>query len=157
MALDVSKLGSALADVFANMPTSKDEAAKQIAQAYYDYASGGLFGASVPTLSSSQRDAMAGTITLGLTVPGLPMTIAAAFAAALTVFWIAVPVAGPQVGATAGCPGAASLIGSLPAVFLNLANTPETCGVGVAAALHTATMTVTASVAPPPGTVLPIS
>lgn len=156
MALNPSSLVSAIVAVFVAMPPSKEQAAADIAQAYFAYASSGQFGASAPSLTTGHRDAMAATLATGLTVPGLPVTVAAAFAASVTTFWLAVPVIGAQAGATVGCPGAAALTGLLTTVFLNLANTPATCGAAVGGALHTATLTVTAAVTPPPGTVLPI-
>lgn len=157
MALDSNALAGDLEPIFTNYPASKEDCAAQIAQAYFDYASTGQFGASLAVPTNAQRDAMAATIATALTVPGLPVTIAAAFASGLTAFWIAVPVVGAQAGATVGCPGAASLAGSLPALAANLANTAATFAAGLAVALHGATATVTANVAPPPGTVLPIS
>jgi hypothetical protein len=150
MALDSTALTDALVDVFENMPASKEDAAAAIAQAYFDYASDGQFSASAATPTEDYRDAMAGTLATGLTVPGLPLTIAAAFAAAVATFWTGVPVVGAQAGATVGCPGASALTGALSAVFANLANTAATCGAAVANALHTATLTVTAAVSPGP-------
>lgn len=155
--LDASSLGSALADVFASMPPTKEEAARALATAYREYAASGTFGASTPVIVDEMRDAMADTLAAGLSVPGLPATVAAAWAAAVTAFWLGVVVVGPQLGATVGCPGAASLVGALIPVFANLANTAATCGSSCASALHTATMTVTATVSPPPGTVVPIA
>lgn len=150
MALDVSALTDDLVAVFEAMPPSKEEAALAIAQAYLDYASDGQFAASAAVPTNAHRDAMAGTLATGLTVPGLPATIAAAFAASVATFWAAVPVVGAQSGATTGCPGAAALTGVLSAVFANLVNTAATCGASVASALHTATQTVQAAVSPGP-------
>ena len=157
MALNSSALVSDIAAIFEAMPADKEEAALKIATAYKTYAVGGMFGASVPTITNAMRDTMKATLATGLTVPGLPPTVAAAFAASVAAFWIAVPVVGAQSGATTSCPGAAALVGSLTAVFANLANTAQSCGAAVGAALHTATLTVTATVSPPGGTVLPIA
>lgn len=155
--LDASSLAAALADVFASMPPSKEDCALAMANAYRDYAAAGTFGASAPVILDAMRDAMADTLAAGLTVPGLPVTVAGAWAAAVTAFWLPAAVVGPAVGVTAGCPGATALVGALTPVFLNVANTPATCGAGCAAALHAATMTVTATVSPPPATVVPIA
>jgi hypothetical protein len=157
MALNPASLGADLGAVFAAMPPTPQECAEKIAKAYMAYAKAANFGASLPVIPSVNESAMAATLAAGLVSPGLPPIAAAAFSVAVTVFWIAVPVVGAMVGVTVGCPGAASLTGSIPVVLLNLANTPETCGLGIAMALHSATMSVTANVAPPPGTVLPIA
>jgi hypothetical protein len=157
--LSQSGLASALQAVFEALPADAATAAADLAQAYYDYATQGLFGASTPTLTTGHRDAMAGTLAAAIAVPasGLPATFAGAWSAAVATFWTAVPVAGAQTGATNGCPGAAALTASLTTVFANLANTAATCAAAMAAALHTATATTTATVAPPPATVLPIT
>jgi hypothetical protein len=159
VALSQSGLASALEAVFVALPADAATAAADLAQAYYDYALDGLFGASTPTLTTSHRDAMAATLEAAISVPvsGLPATFAGAWSAAVATFWTAVPVAGAQTGATNGCPGAASLTGTLTTLFANLANTAATCAASLAAALHTATLTTTATVAPPPATVLPIT
>ena len=157
MALDVTQLGNDLAAALATLPPSKEDAAMAISQCYLDYAQNGTFGASVPVLDNTYRDAMAATLAAALGLPGLAATAAAAYAAAVTTFWAVVAVAGPQVGTSNGCPGASALTGAIAAVFANLANTYATCGAGMAAALHTATLTVTATVSPPPGTVVPIA
>jgi len=129
-----------------------------MATAYDDYASGGMFGASTTQIPSTARAVMAATILTAIAAPdaGSPASISGAWSSGVAAYWTAVPVAGAQVGATAGCPGAASLAGTLSAVFANTANTAATCAQGMAAALHTATATTTATVAPPTGTVLPI-
>lgn len=157
--LDQSSLASELTDVFEALPETAEAAALALANAYRAYAADGAFGASSPVILDVQRDAMKSTLFAAIEDPtvGAPATIAAAWSAAVTAFWIGVPVTGPQTGATVGCPGASALVGSLTPVFANVANTAEMCANGLAAALHTATMTVTATVAPPPGTVVPIS
>jgi hypothetical protein len=157
--LSSSSLASALQNTFANMPASASAAATSLAANYYDYATAGMFGASAPQIPTANRDALKTTLLAAIAVPaaGSPPTIAAAWAAGLAAFWLGVPVAGAQAGATVACPGAASLTASLTVVFANLANTAAVCAQALATALHTATMTVTAAVAPPPGTVLPIA
>jgi hypothetical protein len=159
MTLNVSSLSALLGDLFAGMPASASAAAEGMAQAYFDYASAGTFGASTPQIPGVNKSAMASTLLAAIATPatGSPATIAAAWATALSAFWIGVPVVGAQAGATVGCPGAAALTATLTIVFANLANTASSCAQSLAASLDTATKTVTASVAPPPGTVLPIA
>lgn len=158
MPLNQTLLKNALQDIFENMPATAAECAGAMAVAYADYAETGIFGASLPVIDSDRIDAMASVLEVALEpLAGMPAVISAGWAAAVTVFWLAVPVVGAQVGVTVGCPGASSLTGSLTSVFANLANTAESCASGVASALHTATATVTATVAPPPGSVVSIA
>jgi hypothetical protein len=159
VALSQSSLGADLEALFGSTPGSAADAAQGMAQAYYDYAAAGQFGASTPSLTTAHRDAMAGVLLAAIATPvtGSPATLAGAYATAVAAFWLAVPVVGAQTGATVGCPGAPVLVAALTAVFVNLTNTAATCAAGMAAVLHTATLTVTAAVAPPPGTVLPIA
>lgn len=159
MTLNSSAFANALEATFASLPETAADAADALAQDYYDYASAAIFGSSTPTLAPALQAAFASTLLGAIAAPasGSPATFAAAWATAVAAFWVGVPVTGAQSGATVACPGASSLTVSLTIVFANLANTAATCAQALAAALHTATMTVTAAVAPPPGTVLPIS
>lgn len=138
------------------MPTDAADAGSRLAKAYFDYASAGMFGASTIAFTGAEEPALAATLGSSLAVPGLPATHAAAWGAGLAAFWAAVPVVGVQAGATVPPAGAAALVAALTALFANLANTADTAAAGLAGALHTCTLTVTANVAPPPGTVLPI-
>jgi len=159
MALDQSALSSSLAGVFGSMPASASAAASALAAAYYGYAQGGAFGASLPTITTAHRDAMAATLLGAISVPatGSPATFAAAWAVALQAFWLSVPVTGPQTGATAGCPGAAAITGPLTALFASNPASASDCASALAGHLHTATLTVAAAVTPPPGTVLTLA
>lgn len=160
MALIKTQLASDLADLYAALPPTAEEAAERMADAYADYAQLGTFGGGLPVVTPAHRDAMKATILAAIDPPiiGLPATIAAAWAAAVTVFWTAMPVAGAAVGTSDGCPGASSLTGSLTPIFANLANTPVSCGNAVADALDTATKTTTATVTPPvPAAPVPIA
>ncbi len=132
-------------------PASAHAAAVGLAQAYFDFVSGATFGASLPVITTAQRDAMAATLEAALQVPGAPPIAAGGYAAAVATFWIAVPCAGASgVGVTAGCPGAAGLVASVAAVVANLANTSASYAAAMATALATATATVTASLTLPP-------
>lgn len=159
MTLDAAALADTLEDVFASLPETAADAAAALAAVYYDYASTATFGPSAPEIPTANRDALASALEAAISVPaaGSPATFAGAWAAAVTLFWIGVPVVGVPSGATVGCPGAASLAATLTTLFANLANTATSCAAGLATALHGATSTVTAAVAPPPGTVLPIA
>lgn len=156
--LDPSALESSLSSMLATAQPSAADAAMAMADAYDSYCSDAMFGASTPQVLPSAKAAMAATILGAIANPatGSPSTVASAWASGVAVYWLGVPVVGAQNGTTAGCPGAASLTGSLTTVFSNTANTAATCSAGMAAAIHAATMTVTATVAPPAGAVLPI-
>jgi hypothetical protein len=159
VALDQTALKNALAAVFASMPASASAAADALAGAYDTYATAGRFGTNVPVLTG-RRAALKSTLEAGMLVPGAPGVFAAAWSSGVNTYWTGVAVASvapPQSGTTAGCPGASALTGALSTVFANLANTANTCAAGVAAALDTATKTVTATVTPPAGTTFPCS
>lgn len=157
MPLVSATLGSAIKSVFEGYP-SPSGCADGLANAYYSYASAGMFGASTPTIPPANKSAMASTLQSAISDPsnGSASSFASAWASAVTTFWIGVPVTGAQTGATVGCPGAASLSGSLTSIFGNTSNTFQSVADDLANALHTATLTTTAAVVPPPGTVLPI-
>lgn len=162
MALDPTALEDALADIFASMPDTPADCAEALANAYLDYAQQATFGPNIPASLAAKIPTLKSTLEGAIDTPlvGLPATLAAAWATGLAAFWTGVAVASvppATVGTTGGCPGSSSLTGSLSTVFANLANTAATCAAGVAVALHTATMTVQATVTPPPGTVVPIS
>lgn len=159
MPLGTSLTSDVLA-LFNSSPATAHDAAVGLAQAYYNYVSGALFGLSLPVITTAMRDAMQATLETGLAVPGAPPTIAGAYGASLSAFWAAVPVAGGSgTGTTAGCPGASAAIGALTAVFANIANTASSAAAGIATALQTATLTVTATLTLPPAgpIVYPIS
>jgi hypothetical protein len=156
MPLNQGALRAALENVFNSDPASPAAAANALAQAYDDYASAGVFGSSIPTLTG-KKAALASTLAGGLVVPGSAAALAGAWASGIAAYWTAVPVAGAQAGTTVGCPGAASLSGTLTTTFSNIGNTETSCATSLAGALHAATQTVTATVSPPPGTVVPIA
>lgn len=163
MVLDPTALASDLAAVFASYPATPKDSADGLAAAYYSYAQSATFATSIPAIIPAKRDAMAATLQAAIANPlvGLPATFAGAFAASVALFWAAVPVAtvpsGIPAGATNGCPGAGGLTASLSLVFANPLNTAVTCAAGMAAALQIATLTTTATVAPPTGTIVPIT
>lgn len=154
MPLDVSKLSSSLKDVFASMPASASDAADGMSDAYYDYASDATAGGGKVAIPGANKSALAAALLAAIGAPaaGSPVSISGAWASGVAAFWIGVPVTGAQSGATVACPGAASLLASLTAIFANVANTADKAAAGVAAALDVATKTTTAAVAPPPGT-----
>lgn len=155
MALSQSALSSALQALFDSKPATTADAADGMAEAYADYAADGMFGSCVPAFTT-QEAALAGTI-LSQGLVGTIAGFAGAWASGLAAFWAAVPVAGGgQTGATAP-PVYPTLATELSAVLSSYPATTALAASQIAAVLHAATMTVTATVAPPPGTVLPIT
>lgn len=157
MALNQTTLSDGIEAVFASQPATASDAATALADAYHAYAGGALFGASTPTLTTSMRDAYASTLLGAISDPlvGLPATLAAAWGAATVAYWTAVPVTGAQAGVTV--PPTVPAAAGISATLANVANTESVAAAGIALALHTSTLSVTATVAPPPGTVLPIT
>ncbi len=159
MPLDVSALTDNMIDLFGEPSESKSEAAIALADVYALYAAAGLFGASTVTIDGPREAALATALEVGLVEPpaGSMATFCAAWGTGLGAFWTGAVVVGAQAGATNSCPGAAALGAALVAALSNPQHTKETAAAAFAAALHAATVTVTATVAPPPATVLPIT
>jgi len=158
MALNPVQLTQQLITIFQAMLPSPGVVASQLANAYTAYAKGGQFGASTPFILPTNTAALQGPLLAALLVPaaGNPATFAAAWAAGVVAFWAGVPIVGPQVGTVIPPIGAAALSGVLIPVFSNIASTAPLTAALLAGALHTATLTTSSTVAPPPATVLPI-
>lgn len=140
------------------MPSSANDAGARLAKAYTDYAGAGTFGASTVTAGVlTKESALASTLGGSLSVPGSAATHAAAWGSGLTAFWTGVPVVGAQAGATVPPTGSAALVSALTSVLGDTSKTAAEQAQAIADALDTCTKTVTAAVAPPPGTVLPIA
>ncbi len=136
-------------------PASTTAAAEALAQAYYDYCSTATFGASIPVITTAQRDAMAATVAAALSA-GIFATSAAAVSAGVAAFWTGVPVAGGSgVGATTGCPGAGAIPAGLLAVGVTFPATTAIAAAGFAAVLQTATLTVMCDLTLPPSGPVP--
>lgn len=155
MALSAIDLEDAIRAFLNTAPDTAQEAADSLASLYADYAAAATFGASAVTIDGARESALAATLASGLVQAPSPATFLAALATGVATFWAAVPVVGAQAGATNGCPGAASLPAAL-ATGLAVPNTRDAAAALLAGALHTATLTTTATVAPPPSTVLSI-
>ena len=134
-------------------------AAQQWAQAYVIYTSTALFGPNVPIFTGAEQAAFQAAL-LPVFVPvGTAASVAAAIQSAVLAFWSSPPiaVAGPaQAGVVTAVPGAASLGAALTGILSNPLNTAETAAAQIATAIDIATRTAIATVAPPPGTVVPI-
>ncbi len=139
-------------------PPSIPMAAQGLAAAYATYAVTGTF--LTGTIATLEPQEVALAAALGSAMVSLDaVAYASAWSAGLAAFWAGVPVVGANTGATIGCPGAAVAqtailagLNAMPAYTLEAAKL-------LATALHTATMTVTATVslpAPPFTTVAPI-
>lgn len=159
MALDKPGLTSDLQAILESMPPTASDAAEAMANAYGTYAQTGQAGAGLPVVTPAHKSALKATLLAAISNPliGLPATFAGAWGNGVDTFWTGMPIAGAVSGSTAGCPGKGALIGSLSGVFANPLNTAAICAAGMANALDTATKTVIATVAPPPGTTVNIA
>jgi hypothetical protein len=161
MALDSGGLIAALAAVFQAFPPTSATCASGMAAAYTAYASAGMFGSSTIVVTGANTSALEGLLLAAIAVPltGNPASFGAAWAAGLTAFWTAPPIAvtGGQTGVVTAIPGAPAVAGAITAAAAVLGNTAPGFAAVLGGVLHTATLTTTATVAPPPGTVLPIS
>lgn len=133
--------------------------AKKMAEIYARYASQGAFGASLPQFTGAEKAVLASTLAVvfASAAPN-PAAFGTAWSTGLTTFWLAPPiiVAGAQAGVVTAIPGAAAVVAALSALVAVPSNTAAAAAAQLSSALHAATMTCIATVAPPPGTVLPI-
>jgi len=160
MPLNPAQLTSGLTSVLQAFLPNGALVAKQMAAVYTSYAAAGLFGASAPVLTPAHTAALEGALLGALTLPpqaGTPANLANAWAAGLLAFWIpGTPVAGAQVGTVIACAGSALVVGPMIAAFTNIYSTAPLTAALMASAIHAATITTTAAVVPPPGTILPL-
>lgn len=120
MPLVKSSLASALADVFANYPSSKSEAGQKWAQAYVSYAAAALS----PT-GGTGVNAMAGLSSLASAFSGAlqqeaPNGTASAMATGVQTFWQTISWVGAAAVGVTTVPGNFALTSSLAAVFSDL-------------------------------------
>lgn len=159
MTLVAATLADAFEDIFDARLDDPADVADALADAYADYAAAGMFGASTVTIVPAKTAALAATIFGAIASPaaGSAANFASAWSSGLIAFWPGVLVVGAQSGTVTACPGAVSLVATLSAIFADTGNTVRDAAEGLANELHTATLTAVATVAPPPGTVLPIT
>lgn len=143
-------------------PGSASEAANNIASAYEQYALTGMAGAFPLVSPGPGRAAMAGPLIAAFSMsPGVPATVAAAYAAMLTSFWGAAQFVGPSGPGIAAPPvGVGVLIPLVTTILLNTNNTAASYASQMATALDTCTKTVLVTfVLPPPAPplILPVS
>ena len=155
MALDPISLESELRDMFADAADDAAAAAQQMADLYEAYALDGMFGASTVSVLPVNKAALVAALVTGLAPAPAGVAFATAWSNGLLAFWAANPVAGAQAGVTVPPTGAAAMLATLTAAFA-APQSASSAAAALATALDTATKTTTASVAPPPGTVLPI-
>jgi len=159
MALNPAQLTLGLTSILQAFLPSGAIVAKQMALTYTTYAQGGQFGASLPTLTPAHTAALEGALLPALLVPqgGNPALLANAWAAGLLAFWIpGTPVLGAQAGAVIACAESGLVVVPMIAAFSNITATAPLTAALMATAIHAATITTTAAVVPPPGTVLPL-
>ncbi len=151
--LDDTALGNAVLAHLGSTQASTAAAAAAFATVYDTYCQGATFGASVPTLTG-RKATFEGVLAAGLAA-GMP-SVATAMGNAVAAYWLAVPVVGAQAGTVPTCPGA-SAIGPALAALVAAPNSRAVAAAALTSALATATRTCTATVSPPPGTVIPIA
>ena len=161
MALDSAGLIVGLTAVLQAFPPTAATCASGLAAAYASYAAAGLFGTSTVTVTPANTSALESALLAAILLPmaGNPGSFGAAWTTGLTAFWTTPPIAvvGGQAGAVTAIPGAAGAAGAITAAAAVLANTAPAFAAALGGALHTATLTTVATVAPPPGTVLTIT
>ena len=159
MPLDPSSMISGFTSMFSGGPLGPVGGGKKMASIYATYASAGMFGASAPVFTGLEQQALAATLTavFSLTTPN-PAAFGQAWSAGLTAFWMTPPivVTGAQAGVVTAIPGAAAVSAALAALVASPSNPAPAAASILAAALDAATRTAVATVAPPPGTVVPI-
>ena len=153
MPLSQTVLSNAIKSALDQRPDTLAEGVQNFADAYTNWAQGGLFGASTIGTVAALNSAIVSQL---LSAPSTLSGFGTAVSQGLTIGWVGVPVAGAQAGATVACPGAAALASSIPAALAIYPDTSQDSADILAGLLYTATLTVTAAVSPPPGTILPI-
>lgn len=153
MALNSGALHSAVTNFLSATKTSTAQAAAAFAQLYDDYASQGKFGSNTLVVTGA-KSRFEGALAAGLSSGVFP-TVCTAFATAVTAYWTGATVTGAQSGPVTPPPGAAAIPAALAALAPKASR--AVAASTLANALHSATITTTATVAPPPGTVLPIA
>jgi hypothetical protein len=158
MPLIQATLQNALEAIFIAKPPSAQAVAQQMATAYQAYAQTGLFGASIPAITPVSVAGLQNALLAAISNPkvGTAVQIAQAWSTGLLAFWLTPPVlvTGVQVGTVTLVPGAALIVAPLTGIFQNLKATEAIAAQAISSILHTATLTVTAVVAPPPATIL---
>lgn len=141
--------------------TSPLSAASAWATAYANYTSTATFGPNLPVFTGLEETRFKLALLPAMSSPfaGTPSTLAAALTQAVMSFWLAppVPVVGPvQAGTVLPIPGLAALPSVLTSIFSVPTGDHISKAASIASALDAATRTITCTVVPPPGTILPI-
>ena len=132
-------------------PGSPTEAANNIASAYEQYALTATAGPGMLVSPGPARAAMAQPLAAAFSMsPGVPATVAAAYAAMLTSFWGAATFVGPGPGIAAPPIGVGVLIPLVTTILLNTNNTAASYAQQMATALDTCTKTVLVTYTLPP-------
>jgi len=158
--LDPSSMVAGFTGLFSGPALGAFPAAQKMADIYASYAALGLFGVNKPIFTGAEKTMLANTLAAVFSLPAPnPAAWGTAWSSGLTAFWLAPPiiVTGPaQAGLVTAIPGALSLIGVLAAQTAAPSNPPPVVAAYLANALHVATLTTLATVAPPPSTIVPL-
>lgn len=145
--------------VFDSYPATPAIAATGFANAYNNYVAAAVFGPDFPVYTGLEVAAMAATLGASLAVPGLPVTHAAAWAAAVAAFWTAPPIvcAGVLPWVATACPGAPACAAPIAAAIAVPGLLSSVPAAAIAAALIVATATTFATLLTPPPAPFPIA
>lgn len=133
--------------------------AAKMANIYSKYTKAGQFGLSLPVFTGLEEQVLAATLAAVFVLPvPNPVAWGTAWSLGLTTYWLAPPiaVAGPQVGAVTTFTGGPGVLAALTAQVLIPFSPPPVAATLIATALHVASLTVIATVAPPPSTAVPL-
>jgi hypothetical protein len=160
MPLDPSSMVSGFTSLFQGPALGAGPGAAKMAQIYFQYASQGIFLANKPAFTGSEQGVLASTLAAVFALPAPnPAAFGTAWAAGVMAFWLSPPivVAGPVQAGLVTTAVTASIPAALAALVASPSNPAPAAAAQLAAALHAATMTVIATVAPPPSTMIPIA
>jgi hypothetical protein len=165
MALDKASLKTALESLFTSPPATAADCADAWAAAYRAYAAGAKSCGAPGAPAGASLDAAKAVLTAALLAAfsgSDPASTAAAFATALTAFWLTPPVAfaGATPGAVIAVAGSAALPSALTAMWAS--NVASAASAADAAQAHADlfdafTKTVTVAHAPPSACAAPVT
>jgi hypothetical protein len=159
MALIISVLQEGFRALFEANNLSPQSAANSLANTYRTYAQTGMFGAGIPVFTGIEEKVLASFLLASFSNPQPPNPAAwgLAWANGIASFWMTPPVliSGGQIGAVTAITGVLALPAALQAMLVPQ-QSAATAASTLAALLHATTLTVAATVSPPPGTLVTI-
>jgi hypothetical protein len=153
MPLDPAGLTASLTQAFQSFPATAKAAADLMASAYNTYALAATAGTALPVLTGAEEATLSAALLPALASPqtGSSASLAAAWTAAITGFWLSPPVVFtgvPDSGVPTVIAGIGALTSTLSALLSSPTNTAPVAASGLASALDTVTRTVTVPLQP---------